>query len=247
MPAPPARMRSASVPCGTRSTSSSPARYWRSNSLFSPTYDATIFRICFAFSRTPRPRSVVPQLFETSVRSFTRFRCSAAMRFSGFPHRPNPETMIVAPSGMSATAASAEATSLSIRGLLALHHERHGLPAADAERGEAALLAEILHRVEQRHEDPRPGGADRVTERDGAAPHVHVLPVEAQELVVRERHHRERLVDLPEVDVLRGQAELAEHELDRVRRGDRELDRRARGAAPARDPGERGAPLLLRP
>ena len=32
-----ARMRSANVPCGVNSTSSSPARYCRSNSLFSPT------------------------------------------------------------------------------------------------------------------------------------------------------------------------------------------------------------------
>ena len=37
MPAPPARRRSASVPCGLNSSSSSPARNWRSNSLFSPT------------------------------------------------------------------------------------------------------------------------------------------------------------------------------------------------------------------
>ena len=37
MPAPPARSRSASVPCGTSSTSSSPPRNCRSNSLFSPT------------------------------------------------------------------------------------------------------------------------------------------------------------------------------------------------------------------
>lgn len=37
MPAPPARMRSARVPWGQNSTSSSPDRYWRSNSLFSPT------------------------------------------------------------------------------------------------------------------------------------------------------------------------------------------------------------------
>src|SRR6267154_2372115 len=36
-PAPPARMRSASVPCGLSSTSSLPARNCRSNSLFSPT------------------------------------------------------------------------------------------------------------------------------------------------------------------------------------------------------------------
>ncbi len=37
MPEPPARRRSASVPCGVSSTSSSPERYCRSNSLFSPT------------------------------------------------------------------------------------------------------------------------------------------------------------------------------------------------------------------
>ena len=37
MPAPPARIRSENVPCGTSSTSSSPARNCRSNSLFSPT------------------------------------------------------------------------------------------------------------------------------------------------------------------------------------------------------------------
>ena len=36
MPAPPARSRSASVPCGVSSTSSSPPRYCRANSLFSP-------------------------------------------------------------------------------------------------------------------------------------------------------------------------------------------------------------------
>lgn len=36
MPAPPARTRSASVPCGVSSTSSSPVRYCRSNSAFSP-------------------------------------------------------------------------------------------------------------------------------------------------------------------------------------------------------------------
>ena len=37
IPAPPARKRSASVPCGLSSTSSSPLKNWRSNSLFSPT------------------------------------------------------------------------------------------------------------------------------------------------------------------------------------------------------------------
>ena len=48
IPEPPARIRSASVPCGVSSTSSSPERYCRANSLFSPTYDATIRRNRFS-------------------------------------------------------------------------------------------------------------------------------------------------------------------------------------------------------
>ena len=55
MPAPPARSRSASVPCGVSSTSSSPCRYWRSNSLFSPTYDDTIRRIRLSRSSSQPP------------------------------------------------------------------------------------------------------------------------------------------------------------------------------------------------
>jgi hypothetical protein len=45
-PAPPARTRSASVPCGVSSTDSSPERNCRSNSAFSPTYDEIILEIC---------------------------------------------------------------------------------------------------------------------------------------------------------------------------------------------------------
>src|SRR5688572_16854125 len=41
-------------------------------------------------------------------------RCSALMRFSGLPHSPKPPTINVAPSGMSATAASKEVKVLSM-------------------------------------------------------------------------------------------------------------------------------------
>ena len=68
MPAPPARSRSASVPCGVSSTSSSPCRNCRSNSLFSPTYEEVVRAIRLADSRTPRPHSSMPQLFETTRR-----------------------------------------------------------------------------------------------------------------------------------------------------------------------------------
>src|ERR1051325_4082883 len=116
MPAPPARMRSASVPCGQNSTSSSPARNWRSNSAFSPTYDETILRICRVCSSRPRPQSSTPALLETQVRFFTPRLTSALMRFSGMPQRPKPPTTSVAPSNTSRTASSADATTLLIMG-----------------------------------------------------------------------------------------------------------------------------------
>src|SRR5436190_11205216 len=114
MPAPPARMRSASVPCGQNSTSSSPARNCRSNSAFSPTYDEIIFRICRVCSSRPRPQSSTPALFETQVRPFTPRSTSALMRFSGMPQSPKPPTTSVAPSKMSRTASPADATTLFI-------------------------------------------------------------------------------------------------------------------------------------
>src|SRR5512134_1668841 len=131
----------------------------------------------------PSPSSVVPQLFEMTVRSRTPLRCTAAMRFSGFPHRPKPPTMTVMPSFRSAIAASADSTSLFMS---ALHQHRHRLAAADAQRGDAAAIAAILHGVQQRHEDARARGTDGVAEAHRAAAHVHVPRVEADELVVRE-------------------------------------------------------------
>src|SRR5437870_797533 len=114
LPAPPARIRSASVPCGTNSTSSSPDRNWRSNSAFSPTYDDTILRICFVCSSSPRPQSSTPALLETHVKFLTPSFTSALIRFSGIPHNPKPPTTSVAPFWTSRTASSADATTLLI-------------------------------------------------------------------------------------------------------------------------------------
>ena len=55
MPAPPARNLYASIPCGTSSTSNSPERNWRSNSLFSPTYEPVVRRMRLAESSNPSP------------------------------------------------------------------------------------------------------------------------------------------------------------------------------------------------
>ena len=114
IPDPPARIRSASVPCGVSSTSSSPERYCRANSLFSPTYDDTIRRIRFAPSSRPEP----PVVDAAVVRDRLEVRrcpasSSAPISTDGIPHSPNPPTASVAPSGMSATASAADATTLS--------------------------------------------------------------------------------------------------------------------------------------
>ena len=77
------------------SSSSSPLSTWRSNSLFSPTYEAMTFFTCRVVSKTPIPKPSTPALFPTMVRPFTPLSRSAAMRFSGMPHRPNPPAAIV--------------------------------------------------------------------------------------------------------------------------------------------------------
>src|SRR5690606_6139462 len=92
MPAPPARRRSARVPCGLNSSSSSPARNWRSNSLFSPTYEEIIFLIWRVSSSWPRPKPSTPALLEITVRPLTPESRSAAISASGMPQWPKPPT-----------------------------------------------------------------------------------------------------------------------------------------------------------
>src|SRR5215469_11669893 len=139
------------------------------------------------------------------VRSFTPFFARAAMRFSGFPHRPNPPDITTAPSGMSRTAASALATTLFMSSPgSALDHQRDALTATDAERGHAPLLPGVLQGLEQGHQQPGARGADGVTERGRATPDVHLARVELEDLVVGDGDDREGLVDLPEIDVAGG-------------------------------------------
>ena len=91
IPAPPALMRSARVPCGVSSSRISPDKYCRSNSAFSPTYDAITWLIWRCFSKSPKPKVSTPQLLETTVRSLTLDASRPAIKFSGMPHRPKPE------------------------------------------------------------------------------------------------------------------------------------------------------------
>src|SRR6478752_7722075 len=142
MPLPPARRRSASVPCGVSSTSSSPARYCRANSLFSPTYDAMIRRMRPACSSRPSPQSSTPQLLLTTSRSWTPESSRAWISTLGIPHKPNPPTARVAPSGMSATASTADWTTLSITASCRPQHCAHRVEAR-VQRGADILWRDI--------------------------------------------------------------------------------------------------------
>src|SRR2546426_439837 len=60
------------------------------------------------------PKSSTPALLLTTVRFFVPLRRTAAMRFSGMPHKPKPPMRMVAPSVSFSMAASAEAMRLSM-------------------------------------------------------------------------------------------------------------------------------------
>src|ERR1700687_4018313 len=69
------------------------------------------------------PAPSIPALFETMVRFFVPLRRTAAIKFSGMPHNPNPPIKIVAPSRSFSIARSALATRLSIPALQELFLE----------------------------------------------------------------------------------------------------------------------------
>src|SRR5712692_6958463 len=99
---------------------------------------------------------------------------------------------------MSRIASSALETTLFIRPsacVSALDHHRDPLAAADAQGYHAPFLAEVLHRVEQRHQQTSSGGANRMPEHHRPSADVHFGGIELQELVVGERDHGEGYVD----------------------------------------------------
>src|SRR5215468_5495963 len=90
----------------------------------------------------------------------------------------------------------------------AFDRNRGGFPAADAERSDTALEVLRLHRMQQRHDQPRTGCANRMAERAGAAIDVELFAGNAEVTLRGHRDHRERLVDLEQIDVTDAPADL---------------------------------------
>ena len=80
-----------------------------------------------------------------------------------------------------------------------LDRHRHGPAAAEAQRREPVAALAPRQLVEQRRDDPRAAGPDRVPERDRAAVDVDAVPVEPELAAVGQRLRGERLVDLDQV------------------------------------------------
>src|SRR5689334_12304414 len=105
----------------------------------------------------------------------------------------------------------------------ALDDHGDGFAAAETERREPVAGAALVERCQQRRQDARAAGADRVTERDRAAPDVHPRWIEVEGTDRGDRDDRERLVDFEEIDVAEPEAGTRHDLPDRVDRRDREL------------------------
>src|SRR5262249_41866337 len=83
-----------------------------------------------------------------------------------------------------------------------LDDQRDPLPAAHAERGDAQARVAVLHGVQEGHQHAGAARADRMAEGDRAAVHVDAVLRDAELAQHAERLGGERLVQLPEVDLL---------------------------------------------
>ena len=98
MPAPPARIASANVPCGSSVASISPAFTAATASGFEVKYEEIPRRMRPCRRSLPRPLPGSPMLFEMIVRSVASdCSTSASSSVSGAPTRPKPPTITVSP------------------------------------------------------------------------------------------------------------------------------------------------------
>src|SRR5580658_368402 len=115
-PAPAARMRSASVPCGTISNSILPARYSVSNTTGSEDRgkEQMILATRPSSIRCARPTWPTPALLQATVRLVAPCSISPSISAFGWPTAPKPPTSTVAPSSMPAMASAMDWTILLI-------------------------------------------------------------------------------------------------------------------------------------
>src|SRR5687768_8484260 len=85
-----------------------------------------------------------------------------------------------------------------------LHCHRDAVPAAQAQRCDAASDAALLHRVQQGGQHARAAGAYRVAECNRAAVYVDASGIDAKLFNHCDHLRTKRFVDLEQVNVLQG-------------------------------------------
>src|SRR2546430_10942432 len=78
----------------------------------------------------------------------------------------------------------------------------HGVPAADAQRREAAVHVLLFHRVQQCDHDAISRAADRMAQGHGAPADVEALPGDAELLPHADARRGERLVVLDQIELI---------------------------------------------
>jgi hypothetical protein len=81
----------------------------------------------------------------------------------------------------------------------------------EAERGNPTLQLPLFERVQQRRQNSCTARSNRVTQRDRAAVHIHFLWIDPELLENGHRLHRERFVQLEEVDIRELPSDLLRH------------------------------------
>src|ERR1700676_4375178 len=93
-------------------------------------------------------------------------------------------------------------TSLDDRWLIPFHGKRHGIAAAKAKSGDAALQVAALQFVKQRHEYARATGTDGMAERHRPPVRVLLFRIELELPRDRDRGYRERFIEFHQIHIL---------------------------------------------
>src|SRR5918999_5402869 len=104
-----------------------------------------------------------------------------------------------------------------------LEDDGEALADADADRGDSPALAGLLQGPGEGAEDPGPGRAERVPDRDGAAGAVDDLRVDVPGVDAGQRLGGEGLVQLDRADVAPPDAGPLEREVGRLDRREAEV------------------------
>ncbi len=86
--------------------------------------------------------------------------------------------------------------------LFSLDEHRHGIAAAEAQRGDAEPAAAALECTQQRHQHPRAARSDRMAQCNCAAVDIHAIGRQLELAHAGEHLHGERFVDLEQIDFI---------------------------------------------